>query len=47
MFKYSEIVSLFHSPTTVNVLEMVGLSFRLLTFVQKIKIFHTLIGRGK
>ena len=35
--KFSEIVSLFHPPTIIKVLGIVGLSFRLLTCVQQMQ----------
>ena len=35
--KYSEIVLLFHPPTIVKVLGIIGLSFRLLTCVQQMQ----------
>ena len=37
MFRYSEIVSLFHPPTIVKVLGIIVLSFRLLMCVQQMQ----------
>ena len=42
MFRYSEIVSLFQPPTTVKVLGIVGLSFRLLMRTTYAKLFKHL-----
>ena len=41
VFRYSEIVSLFHPITIVKALDMVGLMFRLLTWVYttNVKLF--------
>ena len=36
-YNYSEIMLLFHPPTIFNVLGVVGLSFHLLTCVQKMR----------
>ena len=42
---YSEIVSLFHRPTIVKVLGIVGLSYRLPCAYNKCKKVETLVGR--
>ena len=47
MFRYSEIVSLFHTPTIVKVLGMVGLSFSLLMCVQQMQLKTFIDGKNR
>ena len=42
---YREIVSLFHPPTIVKVLGIVGLSYRLPMCIQQMQKVETLVGR--